>query len=408
MSYGTMAVDFELRIGFDRLRKDRLRKSREQLNKSGLGALICLDPDNIRYITSATIGEWARDKMTRYVVLPRSADPILFDVGSRVVWQNDPHGTPWLKEKVRPAIAWGRGSVPPDVKAVEKAVRMIKEVLKNHGVEKEPFGVDIMDVPLLRALEVAGIEVVDGNAPMLEARLIKTPEEIELLDTAAMMADCAYYELAQNIRPGIRENDLVGIANKSLYSMGSDKVECINCISGPRTNPHHHDFTDRRLRPGDIVFFDIMHSFCGYRTCYYRTFSVGRPSMEQRDLYNDCLMWLQDSIKVVRPGATTKDVASKWPGPEVLGFSSEQEVLANQWGHGIGMSIWELPVISRAWSLDHPYPIKENMVMALETYAGPRGADFGIRIEEEVVVTSKGHKVITRFPVDELIACPIL
>jgi Xaa-Pro dipeptidase len=151
-----------------------------------------------------------------------------------------------------------------------------------------------------------------------------------------------------------------------------------------------------------------MHSFNGYKTCYYRTFCVGEPSKSQKELYDQCYSWLEESIKCVKPGITTKDIASRWPGPEVLGLKTEQEVLANQWGHGIGMSIWELPVISRAWSLEHPYPIKENMVMALETYAGPKGTDFGIRIEEEVVVTSTGYKVITRFPVEELISCPIL
>jgi Xaa-Pro dipeptidase len=408
MSYGTTAVDFELRVDYNRLREDRLKKAHEQLNKAGLGALFCLDQDNIRYIASATIGEWARDKMTRYVVLPKDAEPVLFDVGSRVVWQNDPHGAAWLEGKVRPAISIGRGAVPQEVGSVKKCVDMIGEVLKDHGVEKEPLGIDILDVPLLRELNAAKIEIADGQAPMLEARLIKTAEELELLDTAAMMVDCAYYELAKAVRPGIRENDLVGIANKALYSYGSNHVECINCISGPRTNPHHHDFTDRRLRPGDIIFFDIMHSFNGYKTCYYRTFCVGEPSIQQKELYDQCYSWLEESIKCVRPGITTKDIASRWPGPEVLGLKTEQEVLANQWGHGIGMSIWELPVISRAWSLEHPYPIKENMVMALETYAGPKGADFGIRIEEEVVVTSTGHKVITRFPVEELISCPIL
>jgi Xaa-Pro aminopeptidase len=407
LSYGTLAVDYEKRVDFDKLRKDRLNKSLKQLELSEVDALFCLDPDNIRYITSATIGTWARDKMTRYVILPRGGEPILFDVGSRVVVQKSSHGAPWLKGNVQPAVAWGRGAVPAEVGAVKKVAGIVKQVLRDHGIGKGKVGVDILDVPLFNAFKDVNIEVVDGNKIMLESRLIKSPEEIDLLDTAAMMADCTYYELAKNVRPGVRENDLVGIANNLLYSMGSDFVECINCISGPRTNPHHHDFTDRRLRPGDIVFFDIMHSFCGYRTCYYRTFSVGNPSQEKKDLYDDCLSWLQESIKVVKPGATTKDIADKWPGPEVLGFSTENEVLANQWGHGIGMSIWEPPVISRAWSLKYPYPIKKDMVMALETYAGEKNMDFGIRIEEEVVVTSNGHKVLTRFPVEELISCPL-
>lgn len=407
MSFGTMAVDFELRVDLARVRKDRLEKAREALKNSGLGALVCFDFDNIRYITSATIGEWARDKMQRYCILPKNGDPTLFDVGPRVAAHLEPHGAPWLKGRIKHAVAWGRGAVPKEVGAVDKCVALIKETLAEHGLEKEPIGFDLMDVILMKALQRAGIQIEDGHSVMLEARLIKTEGEIELLDMAVMMADAAYYEIAKNIRPGIRENDLVALANKVLFEMGSDRVEAINCLSGPRTNPHHRDFTDRTIRPGDIVFLDIMHSFCGYHTCYYRAFCCGKPNREQKDLYNDCLSWLNASIEAVRPGATTADIASQWPGPEVLGCKSETEVLACQWGHGLGMSLWEAPAISRAWSLEHPYPIKENMVIALETYSGPRGGKHGIRIEDDIVVTSTGHRVLTKFPKDELIACPI-
>jgi Xaa-Pro dipeptidase len=222
-----------------------------------------------------------------------------------------------------------------------------------------------------------------------------------------MMVDAVYDKVARAIRPGIRENDLAALVSHTLLSMGSDNIESVNVLSGPRTNPHHHDFSDRTIRPGDIVFLDIMHSYNGYRTCYYRTFVCGRPSEAQKALYQECLSWLQDSMKVCRPGITTKDIAEKWPGPEVLGLKTEQEALANQWGHGIGMSIWELPCISRAFSLDYPFPVKEGMVFALETYAGPKGGEFGIRIEEELVITGSGHRVITKYPVNELIGCPV-
>jgi Xaa-Pro dipeptidase len=221
------------------------------------------------------------------------------------------------------------------------------------------------------------------------------------------MVDAAYYDVAQAIRPGVSENELVALVHQRLYELGANWVEAVNCCSGPRTNPHHHDFSDRIIRPGDIVFMDIMNSFCGYRTCYYRTFCTGTPTREQADLYAECIKWLKDCITQIRPGATTADIANVWPGPEVLGCKTESEVLACQWGHGIGLSIWELPVISRAWSLEQPYPLKENMVFAVETYAGPPGVPFGIRIEDEVVVTADGCRLLTRFPEDELIACPI-
>lgn len=407
MSFGTMGVDYEMRVDFARLRRERLEKAKEQIRRHELGALLCFDHNNIRYITSTHAPLWTKEKMSRYCILPKDSDPILFDVGALVLARKEPHGATWLGDRVMPAISWGRGAVPKEVKAADSFVVTLKEVLKDHGVADEPLGVDILDVPLLRALNAGGIEIADGNAAMLDARLIKTEDEIELLKHAAMMVDVAYDRVAKAIRPGVRENDLVALVNHTLYSMGSDEVQNVNAESGPRTNPHHHDFSDRAIRPGDIVFLDITHSFNGYRTCYYRTFVCGKPTQEQRDLYKDCLNWLQASIRIVRPGITTGDIAECWPGPEVLGLKTEQEALASQWGHGIGMGDWELPVISRAFSIAHPYPIKRNMVFALETYAGPKAGKHGVRIEEEVVVTETGHEVISKYPVEELIACGI-
>jgi len=408
MTSGMMAVDCELRLDFPRLRQDRLDKAKQSLKKSGLGAFVCFDQDSIRYITSSDIGPWGRDKMMRFCILPRDEDPILFEIGTRVDFQLRPNGAPWLKGRVKPAISWGRGAVPQEVGSVHKCAAQIKDTLAEYGLEKEPIGFDMMDVLLMKALEQIGIQIEDGHTPLLEARKIKTAEEIELLNMAAMMVDAAYYDVAKSIRPGIREVDLVGIAHKSLYSLGADWVDNINCVSGPRTNPHPHDFTDRVIRPGDIVFLDIQNVFCGYRTCYYRTFCCGKPNEEQKELYAKCLKWLSESIDVVKPGATTADIASKWPGPEVLGKKSELEVLACQWGHGLGVSLWEYPIISRAWSLDYPQTIEENMVFALETFSnGPAGCEYAIRIEEEIVVTKDGHRLITKFPTDELLACPI-
>jgi Xaa-Pro aminopeptidase len=407
MSYGTAGVDYESRVDFDRLRKERLKKAKEQLRSRDLGALLCFDPDNIRYITSTHAPMWTREKMTRYCVLPRDGEPILFEVGSLALARKESHGANWLEGRIRPAISWGRGAVPIEVNAAKACSLSIKEVLDDNNVSDEKLGIDICDIPILRALNSAKIDVADGQAPMLDARLIKTQDEIELLKTAAMMVDSAFDMVAKAIRPGIRESDLVALVNHTLYSMGSDQVQNVNAESGPRTNPHHHDFSDRAIRPGDVVFLDIQHSFNGYMTCYYRTFVCGKSTQQQRDLYRECLDWLEASIKIVRPEVTTADIAKCWPGPEVLGLKTEQEALANQWGHGIGLSLWELPLISRAFSIDYPFAVKENMVFALETYAGTKGGKYGIRIEEEIVVTNSGYEVITKYPDDELISCGV-
>ena len=294
-----------------------------------------------------------------------------------------------------------------EVGNVEDLARSVKRVLSDHGLEKEPLGIDILDVPFHQALTKEGIEIVDGQQAMLDARIIKTGDEIELLKLAAAMVDAAYGDIAAAIRPGIRANDLVAIANHTLLTLGSELVECVNSVSGPRAQPHPHTFADRIIRPGDMVFLDIMHSYNGYRTCYYRTFICGKPSRAQLKAYEKAWSWLKKSIDAVKPGATTADVASCWPAAEELGLKDEREAFLLQFGHGVGMSIWEKPVISRLFSLDKPFTIQEGMTFALETYCASEDGQGAARIEEEVAVTKDGCERLFRFPPEELISCGV-
>jgi Xaa-Pro aminopeptidase len=174
-------------------------------------------------------------------------------------------------------------------------------------------------------------------------------------------------------------------------------------VSGDRCNPHPHVFSDRLLRPGDQAFFDIIHSFMGYRTCYYRTFNVGGVSHAQLDAYKRCREWLDAAIELVRPGMTTDRIAETWPTAAELGFPDEETCFGLQFGHGIGVGLYEPPMISRVHSLDHPVEIEEGMVFALETYCAAADGRSAARIEEEVVVTASGCEVITRFPAEELL-----
>jgi len=401
MTFGTMDVDFEERVNYERLRQERLAKVKEQLQAHNLGALMCYDFDNIRYITGTHVGEWARNKMTRYAILPKGAGPLLYDPAASAKRKN----TPWIADSVFPAVGSMRGAIPSEVGNVEALAKSVKEVLHKYGVANQPLGVDILDVPFYQALEKEGIEVADGQQAMLDARIIKTKDEIELLKLAAAMVDAAYGEIARSIKPGVRENDLVAIANNTLFTLGSDLVECVNSVSGTRAQPHPHTFSDRIIRPGDMIFLDIMHSFNGYRTCYYRTFVCGKPTKAQLEAYEKAWTWLKRSIDAVKPGVTTADVARAWPAAEEFGFKDEREAFLLQFGHGIGMSIWEKPVISRLFSLDHPFPIKEGMTFALETYCASEDGQGAARIEEEVVVTKDGCERLFKFPCEELISC---
>ncbi|HKF31950.1 MAG TPA: Xaa-Pro peptidase family protein, partial [Jatrophihabitantaceae bacterium] len=402
-TYGANAVDWEQRIDLDRLRRERLERLSGMLERSDLGAVLSFDFSNIRYMTSTHIGTWAMDKLIRFALLPRGGQPIVWDFGSAA--RHHQLFNPWLDgtKRARAGISTLRGAMHPNSGVAETLARNVARELADYGLSGAPLGVDVIEIPVLAALRAEGIDVVDGQQLFMEARRIKTPDEIALLTHACAMVDAAYDELYAFLRPGVRENECVGLVSKVLYDLGSEYVEGVNAISGERCSPHPHVYSDRLLRPGDPAFFDILHSHLGYRTCYYRTFAVGSASPAQRDAYARCREYMDRAIAMVKPGTTTADIVSLWPRAEEFGFADEEAAFALQYGHGVGLSIWEKPIFSRLVSLDHPEPLEEGMVFALETYWPAADGWSAARIEEEVVVTADGCEVITKFPAEELL-----
>jgi Xaa-Pro dipeptidase len=408
-TYGPNAVDWEQRTDLDRLRGERLARLKETLERSELGALLTFDFHNMRYMTSTHIGTWAIDKLIRFALLPRGGEPVVWDFGSAA--RHHQLYNPWLdgrtddpeQGRARAGISTLRGAFHPQAGIADGVAAKVRRELDKYGLAGEPLGVDVVELPVLEALRAAGLEVVDGQQLFLEARRIKTPDEITLLATACTLVDAAYDELYRFLRPGVRENECVGLVAKVLYDLGSEHVEGVNAISGERCSPHPHVYSDRILRPGDPAFFDILHSYNGYRTCYYRTFAVGSASPAMRDAYRRCRDYMDEAIALVKPGATTADIVSVWPRAEEFGFANEEAAFALQYGHGVGLSIWEKPIFSRLVSLDHPEVLEEGMLFALETYWPAADGWSAARIEEEVVVTADGCEVITKFPAEELL-----
>jgi Xaa-Pro aminopeptidase len=399
-SYGLMGVDWEERVNFDRLRTERLARVKRLLAVSDLGALLCFDTHNIRYITATNIGTWANDKLARFTLLPQNDEPIMWDFGSAA--RHHQLHCPWLDGRSHAGISTMRGSLPGPDRGKEVA-RKIRVELEERGLAREPLGVDAVELPVLFALQAEGIDVVDGQALMQDVRKLKTQDEITLLNMSCMMVDAAYEELYRVMKPGMRENECVALVSKVLYDLGSEYVEGVNAISGERCSPHPHIFSDRALRPGDPAYFDIIHSYMGYRTCYYRTFVVGSASRAQVDAYKRCRDYLDAAISLIKPGVTTADVVTIWPRAEEFGFPNEEAAFALQFGHGVGLSHWEKPVFSRLVSLDHPETIEEGMVFALETFWPAADGWSAARIEEQLVVTKDGCEIITRFPAEELL-----
>ena len=399
---GIMAVDWEQRVNFDRLRDYKMERIRATMDEHDLGALLLFETSNIRYLTNTHIGYWAFNKLERWALITRNGTPYIWDFGSAAKAHR--LQCPWLDEDhsiggntgLQGAIGGGSG-LP------ERAAKEIKEVLDREGVGDMRLGIDMIEIPILEQLQSVGCTIVDGQQAMLTARQVKCQDEIILLSQAAAMVDAVYQDIYEALKPGMRESDVVALANKRLYELGSEHVEAINSIAGERCSPHPHVFSDRLIRPGDQAYFDIIHAYNGYRTCYYRTFAVGRATQSHRDAYSKAREWIDAAIELVKPGVGTDEIARAWPKAEDFGFPSEMEAFGLQFGHGLGVGLHERPIISRLNSLDDPVELQEGMVFALETYCPADDGHSAARIEEEVVCTSEGPKLLTLFPAEELV-----
>jgi Xaa-Pro dipeptidase len=404
-SPGIQGVDWENRVDFERLRGYRLSRIREQMEAAGMGALLLFETSNIRYATSTHIGYWAFNKGERYALITRNGPPRIWDFGSAAKAHR--LQLPQLYDTTN-SIGGNvglQGAISPVVGLQRRAAQEIRSVLDEEGLAGEPLGVDLAETSVFLELQAAGLDVRDGQQTMMLAREIKSPDEIVLLTQACAMVDGAYQDIFEFLKPGVRESDVVALAHARLFEMGSEFVEAVNSIAGERCSPHPHVFSDRLIRPGDQAYFDIIHVYNGYRTCYYRTFVVGRATQSQRDAFKRSREWMDAAIDLVKPGITTDQIAAVWPKAEEFGFQDEMDAFGLQFGHGVGVGLHERPIISRLNSFDDPIELKEGMLFALETYCPASDGRSAARIEEEVVVTAEGPKIITLFPCEELMVC---
>ena len=336
-NFGIAGLDWQQRVNWDRLRKYRTERARERMKAHGLGAMLCMYDENVRYITGTLTPGWNRLKPgLRYAIICGDDPPVLFEQGD-LGFQIERH-SPWIpKENVRWSYAWIKGAAgPASQQQVKKFTQAIIQEMKKSGVGGQKLGVDFIDINMIQAFKDANIEWTDGMSAMMEARAVKNVDEQECLRMVGAIGDAAHWETMKFLRPGVTENQVTAHIMKFLYSIpGMEDVEDVIVSSGPNTWPNWRNFSDRIIQPGDIVFMDLAAlTWNGYKSCYYRTYCVGKePSQEQKDIYATALGWLYDSIDAVKAGTTTKEIASKWPSAkEAWGYAEEDQAAANLWG----------------------------------------------------------------------------
>ncbi len=406
-AFGVLNSDWKEGINWERVRNYRLERARATMRKHGLGAILCMYDENLRYISSTLTPGWNRLKPgLRYGILVEGKEPIVHeqgDIGEHLKVHN-----PWIPhENIRTSYSWIKGAAgPASEQQVNKFTQSLLNDLEEAGVRDMPLGVDFIDINMIKAFERHNIEWVDGMSPMMEARAIKSPDEINAMRMVGSICDVLHYEFSQFLKPGLTENEVAAFGFKYLYDIpGMEDVEDVIVSSGPNAWPNWRNFSDRIIRPGELVIIDLAAlTWNGMKSCVYRTYCVGgKPTAEMQKTYDTAHKWLWDSIEATKPGVTTRDIASKWPSAkEAWGYENEDYAAANLWGHGLGLAQYDPPVISRIWSMDHPVDIQQGMVFALETQHG-KLHDHGVRLEEMLVVNETGTEMLSTFSQHEIV-----
>ncbi|MCE3552741.1 Xaa-Pro peptidase family protein [Pseudonocardia sp. RS11V-5] len=373
-----------------------LLRLRASLHRHGIAAALLADPVNVRYASGTSIMPvWTMHAIDRYLLVPAEGEPVLWEYASAPPELR----SPYPRIEVRAATGWsafGAGEQAGDRAAAFAADVM--RALRDRGIADERIGVDRLDAYGFLALQGAGMHLVPAQLAVEQARAVKGAEEIELIRRSVAVADAAVADLYQALCPGMTENEAWGRLLGRAFALGAEFAECRLLSSGPRTNPWFREASDRPLQRGDLVAFDTdLVGPAGYLADLSRTYLVGspKPTARQRRLYADAQAFLADVIAELKPGAAFDEVGERLSRRLPAAYHAERYPFI---AHGSGLSD-EYPIL--AFQDHHAGEIEDGMVFGVEAYLGVEGEDEGLKLEEQVLVTSEGVEVLSRAPHDE-------
>ena len=382
-------------IDFGRLRAGRLERLQGMMKRHSLAAALLFGTANIRYATGVDVmGVWTAGTFARYCILPAEGSPILFE------YKGSMHVAQRLVRDVRPAYTWQHGAAQSREKAREWA-RSIRSVLAERGLARERLAVDRLDALGFLALVEENIAITDVSPATVDAREVKTPEEIEIFKVNGGIGDAMLAEFEGAIRPGIREYELLAVLSDALLRRHGEFLFTRLVASGTNTNPWLTEAHDKVVMPGDLVGVDTdANGYEGYVIDVSRTFLCGdNPSPGQKEAYRVAYDSVMGMLDLVRPGISFKEFADKAPRLPEAYAPQRYPTMVHQAGledEGPG-----IPYPDDARGPKRIMPdrvLQENMVLCLECYAGKPGAPYGVKLEDQVLVTASGPRLICTYP----------
>jgi Xaa-Pro aminopeptidase len=381
-------------VDLARLRRDRLGKVQREMAAQDLGALVLTDIVNIRYCTGvAVMPLWTAVNIAHYVVVPVEGDPVIFEYGGaefrqRAFWPD-----------VRPSMFWQARVTDADSagKAASWA-RQIKDVLDEHRLAGSRIGIDVLDYHGFTALQALELQLEDADRAMSAARIIKLPDEIELMRQSCAIAETALRDMEEAIRPGISENELLAIFWHRVLALGGEHCFTRLIVSGHKTNPWFHEADGKLVEPGDLVAIDtdMVGPEC-YIADFSRTFLCGENgTAAQKEAYKVAHDFVRRCVELVKPGLAFSDFVARCPPLPQAYREQAYGVIV----HGIGTDDESpnVPLTGDPYTEMPEGEFRENMVLAVECYAGKVGARDGVKLEDEVWVTAGGPVVLSQYP----------
>jgi Xaa-Pro aminopeptidase len=380
-----------------KLNRERLARVQHELAQRDYAGCLLADPINIRYATgSRNQFGWTMHAPGRWAFVPTSGPVVLFEfLSSRHL--ND--GLETIGE-IRGSIPWffqvagGRAEEKADCWAAE-----IAAVMREYGGANRRLAVDRCEPRGAARLLAHGIQLFDAQEPLERARARKTAEEIHALRLAMDICDAGCARMKAALRPGITENQLWAVFHETNIAHNGEWIESRFLVSGERTNPWYQECSDRVIQAGDLVAFDSdMIGPLGYMADISRSWVCpgARASAGQRELYEISQEQLLANIELIRPGVSAREFADiSWPLP---GRFVPNRYMAMV--HGVGM-VGEYPQIPFSCDFaEHGYSavFEENMVLSVESYIGEQGGKQGVKLEQQVLVTSRGAEVLSKTP----------
>ncbi|MGN7388315.1 M24 family metallopeptidase [Sporosarcina sp. SAFN-015] len=356
---------------------DKINEIKEYLQKNDVDAAFVTTPDNVFYVSGFRSEPHER---LLGVMIFKEAEPFVICPLMEVP---DLKASGWTSEAV------GHQDTEDAWEVLASAAQKREVSLKNIAIEKSHLTVERLE-RMEQLFESASFQRLDEQ--LNKMRNIKSEEELVKLRKAAELADYAIEVGCKEIAEGKTELEILMAIEFEMKKKGAEKMSFDTMVlSGPKTASPHGTPGDRKIQKGDFILFDLGVVYEGYCSDITRTVAFGEPSEKQREIYETVKKAEQAAIDLIRPGVKARDLDKA--ARDVITDAGYGEYFTHRLGHGLGISVHEFPSVTGTNEME----LEEGMVFTVEP--GIYHPEItGVRIEDDVVVTSNGVEVLTKFP----------